>query len=163
MRLKHMLAGMTALAITLSCSGCALETVRPDTADKGVYSTQNSMSAAEYSIYINKQITVYTNQLTTRMSMIQNMKQGSVYENEIQMAEKSLEIMADVLESVTVTKPSFYRGDDREKVILAMETANDNMELYTEGLKNGDDVSGFEELFQNDFNALTGLANLYYE
>lgn len=149
------------MIITLfTVTGCeAIEPVKPD---DGKYSTQTPMSAVEYSIYINKQIVVYTNQLTTRMTMARN-AQSVTYENEISQTKQSIEIMQDVLDEVTVTLPSDGRAGDREELIKAMQTAIDHMEDYLTAVEDNQDVSGFIGNFQNDFNALTGLANLYYE
>ena len=89
-------------------TGCSTE-IKPDSKEEGVYATQNPLSAVEYSIYMNKQITVFTNQLTTRMIMANN-AQESTYENEADMADESVKIMEDALEEVVVTYPSDTSG-----------------------------------------------------
>lgn len=143
------------------CTGCDT-IIKPDSADQGTYATQTKTTALEYSIYMNKQITSFVNQLTTRMTMINN-HQDSQYENEVELTEESIQIMEDILEQVTVTYPSETGEDDRESVILAMETAIEHMNNYKEALEKGESIKGYAEEFQNDFNALTGLANLYYQ
>ena len=145
----------------VACAGCSTE-IKPDTAEQGTYGTQNKNTALEYSIYMNKQITNFANQLTTRLTMINN-HEDSQYENEIELTEQSIEIMEDILEQVTVTNPSVNGEDDRESVILAMETSVEHMKDYRTALENQTSVKGFADEFQNDFNALTGLANLYYQ
>lgn len=142
-------------------TGCSTE-IKPDSKEEGVYATQNPLSAVEYSIYMNKQITVFTNQLTTRMIMANN-AQESTYENEADMADESVIIMEDALEEVVVTYPSDTSEDDREAAIMAMQTAVDHMVSYAEDVRNGEDTTKYINVFQNDFNALTGLANLYYQ
>ena len=92
-----------------------------------------------------------------------NNHEDSQYENEIELTEQSIEIMEDILEQVTVTNPSVNGEDDRESVILAMETSVEHMKDYKTALENQTAVKGFADEFQNDFNALTGLANLYYQ
>lgn len=140
------------------CVGCSTE-IKPDTAEQGTYATQTRTTALEYSIYMNKQITDFVNQLTTRMTMINN-HGDSQYENEIELTEESITIMEDILEQVTVTNPAVTGEDDRESVILAMETAIEHMKNYKDALGNSETVKGYAEEFQNDFNALTGLANM---
>ena len=46
---------------------------------------------------------------------------------------------------------------------MAMQTAVDHMVSYAEDVRNGEDTTKYINVFQNDFNALTGLANLYYQ
>lgn len=147
--------------LSLQLCGCESD-IKPDKAEDGKYATQEPLTALEYSLYLNKQITVFTNQLTTRMTMIQNRTDSNI-DNELHLAEQSLNTCRDVLDEVKVTNPSKTSEDDREAVILAMTATVDHMEQYTEDLKTGKDVSGFADDFQNDFNELTGLANLYYQ
>lgn len=160
MKFDRLIACGLVLFLLVSMTGCA--PIQPDTADDGKYSTQNPMSAAEYSIYINKQITVFTNQLTTRRTMAKNLPESS-YENEAYMAEQSLKVMQDALEEVKVTMPSSGREEDREALIAAMETAISHMEGYIDCVEAGSDTSAYTKEFENDFTQLTGLANLYYQ
>lgn len=48
-----------------------------------------------------------------------------------------------------------------EAVMTAMETAIEHLKSYKSDLDEGKDISGYADEFQNDFNELTGLANLY--
>lgn len=148
------------LLLLAGLTGCT--PIQPDSSDNGTYSTQNPMSATEYSIYINKQITVFTNQLTTRRTMAHNL-QESEYDSEAYMTKQSIEVMKNALEEVKVTMPASGREDDREALIVAMETAISHMKAYLECVETGESTSGFIKDFENDFNQLTGLANLYYE
>ena len=140
---------------------CACSVVFPEEKPTETYKTQNANSALEYGIYMNKQITVYTNQLSTHMMLLQN--SDSTYENIIPLAEESLEIMQVALDDVIVTYPSFDAEDDRETTITLMKTAVKNMENYITALKEGKSVKDFADKFQNDYFALTGMANLYYK
>ena len=155
--------GVIAVCV-ISClcvSGCSTE-IKPDSKDAGTYSTQTPMSSLEYSLYMNKQITVFTNQLSSRMVIAKNWS-TTAYENERDMAEESLEIMRDTLDEVIVTMPATNAEDDRETTIEAMQTAVDHMQQYMDAIDANKDVTAFADVFNNDFNALTGLANLYYE
>lgn len=118
------------------------------------------MTSLEYALYMNKQITVFTNQLSTRMAVAANHKdvQSS---NESYMTQQSIETLQDTLDEVTVTKPSKEKDDSREAVMTAMETAIEHLKSYKSDLDEGKDISGYADEFQNDFNELTGLANLY--
>ena len=71
--------------------------------------------------------------------------------------------MQETLDEVIVTMPSNGKESDRETAITAMQTAIDHMEDYITKLRNGENVSDYADIFQNDFNSVTGLANLYNE
>lgn len=103
MRKKAFLALMLTLTI-ISSSGCQTE-IKPADPKDGKYATQTSMTSLEYALYMNKQITVFTNQLSTRMAVAANHKdvQSS---NESYMTQQSIETLQDTLDEVTVTKPS---------------------------------------------------------
>ena len=158
MRKKAYLALMLTLTI-ISSSGCQTE-IKPADPKDGKYATQTSMTSLEYALYMNKQITVFTNQLSTRMAVAANHKdvQSS---NESYMTQQSIETLQDTLDEVTVTKPSKEKDDSREAVMTAMETAIEHLKSYKSDLDEGKDISGYADEFQNDFNELTGLANLY--
>lgn len=158
MRKKAFLALMLTLTI-ISSSGCQTE-IKPADPKDGKYATQTSMTSLEYALYMNKQITVFTNQLSTRMAVAANHKdvQSS---NESYMTQQSIETLQDTLDEVTLTKPSKEKDDSREAVMTAMETAIEHLKSYKSDLDEGKDISGYADEFQNDFNELTGLANLY--
>lgn len=103
---KSILALMLTLTI-ISSSGCQTE-IKPADPKDGKYATQTSMTSLEYALYMNKQITVFTNQLSTRMAVAANHKdvQSS---NESYMTQQSIETLQDTLDEVTVTKPSKKR------------------------------------------------------
>lgn len=89
MRKKAFLALMLTLTI-ISSSGCQTE-IKPADPKDGKYATQTSMTSLEYALYMNKQITVFTNQLSTRMAVAANHKdvQSS---NESYMTQQSRQI-----------------------------------------------------------------------
>ena len=153
---------MAALSIILCLSVQACVNIQPDPPGKEGYSTENPTSYLDYSIYMGKQISAYANQLTTRMGAVKNSGTAD-RDQEISMAKESLLIMEDVLEEVEATMPAKTALDDREKTIEAMEAAVSHMSSYGECLEDGEDVSQYADDFQNDFNNLTGMANLYYQ
>lgn len=145
-------------AVSLGLGGCSIDP--PDPSD-GTYATQYPQSALEYSIYLNKQITVFTNQISTRLNQAVHSQDG-MYENEADLAQQSVDIMQDTLDEVTATESSDYSEENRLSVIEAMQTAVDHMKDYTAAVKNGEtDLTDYTHSFENDFNALTGLASLY--
>lgn len=144
---------------SLLMSGCAK--IKPDTPQSGKYATQNRLSAVEYSIYINKQLTVFTNQISTRMGSISNLSKDFNVDNEITLAQNSLDILQETYDETATVYPS--EGDDanRDATLVVMMTAIGHLQSYINDLDKKSDVSGYFKDFENDFNSLTGQAGLY--
>lgn len=148
------------LILALLFSGCSMK-VQPDKPD-GHYATQNRLSSIEYSIYMNKQITVFVNQLSTRITVIRT--DGDIANsNEKEMAEHSLSILKSTKDEVEVTYPSEGQDENRETTLTQMETAIADLNGYIDALGKGQDVDSYDSAFRTDVEELTGLANLYNE
>lgn len=175
MRKKFYVFTLVALFTTSSFCACTSEIkIKPDSPKDGVYSAQTANSAMEYALFLNKQTTVFTNQLTSHMMLIANTApfyqgmagikpESNLYEFQEESAQQSINVMQDALDTVKVTMPSIGAEDDREAMVLAMELAIEHMTGYQEALRDGKDVSGFKNDFQNDLNALTAITNVYYQ
>lgn len=152
------------LAITIVAMLSACEAIGPNepTLTMGD-NTQTSPSSIEYGIYVNKQITVYINQLITHMNVMANAEDGLIYENEQIVAEESLKILQDIYDEVSLTMPPVGGEDDKDILLVCMSTAIGHMKDYIDALKSGSDISGYTNDFQNDIYGLTNMANLYYE
>ncbi len=126
----------------------------------GTYTTQTRLSALEYSIFMNKQVTVFTNNLSTHIALAQNSKNFN-YDANLVTAQNSLEQMQNALDEVVVTYPSQGSDNDRETAIITMKTAISHMKEYIEKIENNEDISDFSSYFENDFLGLTSVASLY--
>lgn len=160
MRKKGLLALMIGLSV-ISSTGCQMD-IKPADPKDGKYATQTPMTSLEYALYMNKQITVFTNQLSTRMAVVANQKDEQS-SNESYMVQQSIETLKNTLDEVKVTKPSKGKDNTRETTIAAMETAIGHLKDYKSDLDEGKDIAAYADLFQSDFDELTGLANLYNE
>lgn len=147
------------IGMFLALYGCSQNSNNNET----TYATQNRVSSLEYGIYMNKQIQIYINQLTTRMGIARNISQGYDAENEYKLALDSAETMQNVYDEVKVVYPSDNADNNREDTLLAMNTAIDHMNSYAEAVKNNENLEDYIKDFENDFNQLTGLANFYTE
>lgn len=159
--MKKMIVSAVLMMSIIGIAGCG--EIKPDSPEDGRYATQNRESSIEYGLYMNKQITVFINQITTRRGICMSIDRGDKADNEAALAEESVRIMQDALDEVTVTYPSNTSDDDRENTIKAMSTALEHMKGYAKAVEDGTSVSGYIKDFENDFNQLTGLANLYYQ
>ena len=147
------------LVISLALGGCSQNSKNNET----TYATQNKVSSLEYGIYMNKQIQIYINQLTTRMGIARNISHGYDADNDYKLALDSVNTMQSVYDEVEVVYPSDNGDDNREDTLLAMNTAIEHMNSYAEAVKNNENLEDYIKDFENDFNQLTGLANFYTE
>ena len=102
-------------------------TVTPADPSTGKYATQYPQTTLEYSIYINKQITVFVNELSTRLNQAVHSTDG-VYENETEATEQSIQFTQETLDNVTAMQPSVGKEDDRLSLITAMQTSTRSYE-----------------------------------
>jgi len=119
------------------------------------------MSSAEYSLFLNKETTVFTNALVTRMNSIKNITKENKKE-ELAMIKTNLSDMEAAANEVRVTMPSVGRDEDKEVMDTAMEAAIEHMKSYKNALKKNKNTSEYVQVFENDFNEITGLAQMYY-
>ena len=145
--------------ISLGLMGCS--PIVSDNAGSGDYATQNRVSAIEYSIFMNKQVTVFTTQLTSHLSLIAS--SGTNYENLITVTEESIAVMEAALDEVIVTYPPISYEDDRETTITVMKTTIEHMKSYLQDMKEEKGTGGYIDIFQSDYFALTAQASLYYQ
>ena len=150
---------LIAALITLLLPGCS--DIKPDSAADGNYATQNKESALEYSLYMGKQIQVFINEIGSRMAVADSITKGRKADNELSLATASLEKLRKVYDEAVTVNPSIGAEQDRENILKAMKTAIGHMEGYVDALTTNGKVEGYIADFQNDFNQLTGLANLY--
>lgn len=146
------------LVMAVGLTSCTVTPADPST---GKYATQYPQTTLEYSIYINKQITVFVNELSTRLNQAVHSTDG-VYENETEATEQSIQSLQETLDNVTAMQPSVGKEDDRLSLITAMQTALDHMKEYKESVESGEtDLTNYSHIFETDINVLTGMASLY--
>lgn len=146
------------LVMAVGLTSCTVTPADPST---GKYATQYPQTTLEYSIYINKQITVFVNELSTRLNQAVHSTDG-VYENETEATEQSIQLLQETLDNVTAMQPSVGKEDDRLSLITAMQTALDHMKEYKESVESGEtDLTNYSHIFETDINVLTGMASLY--
>jgi len=149
------------VALSLACgvlAGCSGD--EPKEASNDTYATQTRTSSLEYSIYMNKQITVFANQVNTRVTAVNSLKRSN-YSDEADLAKNCVKILKETRDEVDTTYPSEGQDENRLKTLQVMDTTINDVENYIKDLEDDKDISGYAEVFLNDFNELTGMANLY--
>lgn len=140
------------LTITFFCVGCGIlitgcssgYKIKPASVNQTGYVTQNPMSSAEYSLFLNKETTVFTNALVTRMNSIKNITKENKKE-ELAMIKTNLSDMEAAANEVRVTMPSVGRDEDKEAMDTAMEAAIEHMKSYKNALKKNKNTSEYKE------------------
>jgi len=147
------------LLLVLTMTGCS--EIKQDSSKDGKYATQNRESSLEYALYMNKQIQVFINEISSRLAIAKNISTGSTADNEAELAAAGLDRLNETYDEVITVYPSTGSDDNREAALTAMKTAIDHLSGYKTAVENGEDVNGYIKDFENDFDQLTGLANLY--
>ena len=95
------------------------------------------------------------------MGSISNLSKDFNVDNEITLAQNSLDILQETYDETATVYPS--EGDDanRDATLVVMMTAISHLQSYINDLDKKSEVSGYFKEFENDFNSLTGQAGLY--
>lgn len=150
-------------SLLFAITGCSQSdfAIRPGKPD-GEYATQNRNTSLEYSIYMNKQITSFVSLLNTRVVSIMNSDKVS-NPLEIDNAKTARDSMKDIRDEIEITYPSLDRDDDRAAVLKQMDACIKSMDEYIDSLSKGNNVSYYADIFSEETNQLTGLAQMYYQ
>lgn len=81
---------------------------------------------------------------------------------ELTMIKANLSDMQAAADEVRVTMPSTGRDKDKEAMDAAMKAAIKHMKNYQDALKKDRNTSNYVQVFESDFNEITGLAQMYY-
>lgn len=133
------------------------------------YSTDVAYSASQYTMFLNKEITTVTNQLTTQMALADGVAHNSSYPIADAQAsiESSIKIMDECIENVDEVFPPADYYEDRENLLECMKNVKSTFEAYRDALKSQPiDTAKIEELIkimEGDYMAITAISNIYWE
>lgn len=150
-------------AVILSSCSRTLD-IKPDDKDDVEFATQTKDTVLEYNLLVNREITVFTNQLNTRMSILRTMKKdtsNTVLENERKNAAHAKELLEESLNSFSTARPPVEYEDERENTVRIMGEVIKHFDDYIKTLKDGGDYNKYNEIFEADFISITGEASLY--
>lgn len=139
-------------------------TVVPD--DTTVYFTEDSVDAYNYTMYVNKEITLVANILETHMAIGDSIQKGKyLAEDEIDSVRSDLDMVAEAIASVETLNPPRDYEDDRSAILSRMANAESSLSAYLEALEDSDTsaVGSAVDLMEGDYIALTGAFNLMWE
>lgn len=129
------------------------------------YNTDDEVDPMNYTIYVNKEITLMTNILSTHISNGDNVEKGKyLATDELKTVESDLDLVQEAIDSVDTLHPPTDYEDDREAILTAMVTAQDSLERYRDAL-NGEGAQTIKEcigLMEGDYATLTGKMQAVY-
>lgn len=149
---------------SLYLTGCGVKFTRADV-EKG-YSTMYAMSAAEYTIFMSKNVSVASNLLVTRISMADKVADGDYpASSEIQNTEECLSKMQSVIDDVTVTMPAQGYESDRENLLDLLNEAYGYIADYETAIEEKDKskIKDLRDKMSASFAAIGGTANVAYQ
>ena len=147
--------------------GCATPAT-PAPADNGAvtYRTDTSTDAMNYTTYVNKELDLVMNILSSHIANGRQVAKGEyIAEDEIDAAAESLVYIADAIDSVDLLNPPAEYEDSRLAILRRMNNAADTVGAYRAALEEGrtEDIDEYVKLMEGDYIALSGVFNVMWE
>lgn len=132
------------------------------------YNMPYATDAAQYCLFMNKQISVVSNQLSSTIIIGNTVKNGEYpTEDAIASAEQSKNIIASARGEVEKMIPPERYEDSRLNTFRLMNNAEQDIQKYIDELKekniNTLKIDSLLTVMQTDFTAITAESNSYYE
>lgn len=157
---KKLAIGFLAAFTAAALPGCA--GIEPASPEDG-YATSYAMSAVEYTIYLDKQITAVENLLLTRYSCANEVSAGAYSAStELDNTAEDIDKVQTIIDEVTTTMPASGYETDRQNTLDLLEDAKAALEAYQGELSSGSAGSSAEDL-KACYLALSGESNIYYQ
>lgn len=153
----------------LALSGC---TQKPKAealiTDNGIviYNTDDSTDAMNYVTYVNKEMDLVMNILSSHMANGNSISKGDyIIADEIDAVSESLVLVAEAIESVNTLNPPEVYENDRLAILRRMKNAENTLEAYKEVLEAGKTTSigEYVKLMEGDYVSLSGYFNVFWE
>lgn len=155
----HMKKAIAAVVLITSLfSGCA--PIRPDSLSSTETATINTVTTLEYSIFAEREVSVFTNQIISQMRMIAFSGESNA-ELSNESIEESIQLMTNAYDSVCMEHAPETNQQEKETLIKEMEKCIAHMTEYQDSVKNHEDTSIFKDLLSSDFYALTAVTSTY--
>lgn len=156
MDMKRKLSTILLLACILS--GC--EAIRPDPVTDMGTATVNPVTTLEYSIFVQREVGVFTNQILSQMALMRNMEKEE-YELLSDSIDESICLMNEAYDSVYMETAPDTDQKEKEMLLDVMKKCLEHMKEYQTAIKENKDADEFKILLQNDFYALTAMTSTY--
>lgn len=134
--------------------------------DSAEYTTQNPVDPLNYTTYVNKEITLIMNILTTHIAVGDKIAKGSyIVADELTNLKADLDMVAEAVESVETLNPPTDYEDDRDSILRKMVNAQSSLQAYYDALDSGAtlNLEDYLDLMEADYVALSSAFNLVWE
>ena len=162
MKKRIFIIGLCISSVLSVCSGCTIEN---GDGNKG-YSTQNGLTAYEYSNMLGQEVNTILNQLTTRMSLGKLVADGTVSgKSESENTDFSIQVVKDCINEIKLLNPSTNAKNDSEEVIRLSEATLDALYEYKDSVEkeNAEKIRENISILQSYFISLTATTNVVYQ
>jgi hypothetical protein len=126
------------------------------------FSTKDALTAQEYTLAVNKEITLVLNLAESHMANGLKVIKGEYpAADEEANASHSIELVSEAIASVDALQPANGYETDHEDVLRKMGNLLGSLETYLGYLENGyiDDIGAVVEILEGDFIALKSSFN----
>lgn len=164
---RKLCAAILCVSCAASMTACTSSSNYAKVDDNSVeYSTQTSLDPLNYTTYVNKEITLIMNILTTHIAVGDKIAKGSyIVADELTNLEADLDMVAEAVASVEVLNPPTDYEDDRESILRKMVNAQSSLQAYYDALDSDAtaNLQDYLDLMEVDYVALSGAFNLTWE
>lgn len=159
------------LVLMLVCgilAGCTGNTQQPaNDPNEPEYIMDYAWDAHSYCLYVNKELTVVLNQLSTHMLLARQVGDGYTIDNALLSAKASLEAIRDAKKQLEIMPAPAQYVENRENTLRLVALAEQDMEEWVEILEaarvDSTKLTSVASRMQADFVAITAEFNIYYK
>ena len=131
-----------------------------------IYNSDDSTDAMNYVTYVNKELDLVMNVLSTHMANGDSISKGDyIVEDEIDAVDESLVLVAEAIESVNTLNPPEGYENDRLAILRRMKNAENTLEAYKKALEAGktSSIGDYVKLMEGDYVTLSGYFDIFWE
>ena len=153
--------------VLLSLSGCDSSIPTPSDDSQEQYNMAYSVDAPQYCMFVNKQLTAVSNELSSTMIIAKSVSNGEYPKSDaLTTIQQSLSIISSAKAEIEVMCPPEQYKDTRENTLRLCTNAENDLSTLCDYLTNDANNSKIKDLFsimQTDFTALLTEFNIYYD
>ena len=130
-----------------------------------IYDTDGPTDSMNYTNYVNKEINLVMNILTTHISNADNLVKGKyILEDELSAVISDRDKVAEAIDSVEGFNPPSQYEDDRAVVLERLVNVDNTLEAYQAALEDGEtELQDYIDLMEGDYITLSSAFNLPWE
>ena len=169
MQVSRMISlSLVLLTLLALLSGCGSSTdQKTAVTDEGIviYDTDGPTDSMNYTNYMNKEINLVMNILSTHIANADNLTKGKyILEDELSAVIADRDKVAEAIDSIEGLNPPSQYEDDRAVTLERLVNADNTLETYQAALEDGEtDLQDYIDLMEGDYVTLSSAFNLPWE